>query len=194
MRPRKWRAISVHFLGPYRATSSITLSSSSLVHGPLINSGFTTLVHRCWHWMSVRSFKHFAMLSHRSPYWSTSNCRAASSCFVHLVLFWDLFRPNTSSSDISDKSSSPPDSSSSIGYLNDVIGERKSYHSNSFRRSNRFIAQKKNRKTNIWDFRQTKEFFGKIEDIPSKNHIQLRWMWCNSQFYAICAVCVCCDI
>lgn len=78
IRPFSCRAISVHFFGPYRVTNSMTLSSSSFVHGPLINSGLTTLVQRCWHWTSERSFRNFDMLSHRSPCCSTSDFSAAS--------------------------------------------------------------------------------------------------------------------
>lgn len=128
MRPRRLRAISVHFFGPYRATNSMTFSSSSLVHGPLISSGFTTFVQRCWHWTSVRSFKNRDILSHRSPYCSTRDFNAASSCFVHRVLFSDLLLLKSSSSpkplsDNSDKSSSAFESSSSYPYL-DLDRER----------------------------------------------------------------------
>ena len=45
--PRKCLAMSDHLLGPYLATNSTTLSSSSLVQGPFTISGFNTFCHRC---------------------------------------------------------------------------------------------------------------------------------------------------
>lgn len=51
---------------------------TSFVQGPLINSGFTTFVHLCWHWTSVRSFICFATIDQFSPYVSTKFFNAIS--------------------------------------------------------------------------------------------------------------------
>lgn len=57
---------------------------TSFVHGPLTNSGFTTLAHLCWHWTSLRSGKRLAIMSHRRLVPSCSalltSCFSKASC------------------------------------------------------------------------------------------------------------------
>lgn len=56
-RPGNDLAMTDHFIGPYLATSSMILSSSSRVHGLLTRSGLRTFCHRCRHCTSDLSGK-----------------------------------------------------------------------------------------------------------------------------------------
>lgn len=61
MRPGSCCAILDHCFAPSWPTSSMILSSSSLVHGPLTSSGLRTFCQRWRHWTSVRSSKYSAV-------------------------------------------------------------------------------------------------------------------------------------
>mmetsp|Transcript_12370 Transcript_12370/g.55818 ORF Transcript_12370/g.55818 Transcript_12370/m.55818 type:complete len:202 (+) Transcript_12370:1865-2470(+) len=83
MRPGSCCAILDHCFAPSWPTSSMILSSSSLVHGPLTSSGLRTFCQRWRHWTSVRSSKYSAIFFQFLPlYCATARRRMSSSSGV----------------------------------------------------------------------------------------------------------------
>lgn len=77
--PGRFEAIKDHFLAPYFLTNSITLRSSSVVHGPLTSDGLRTFCHLCRHWTSVRFGSRIEMsFQFLAPCSSTAIRRASS--------------------------------------------------------------------------------------------------------------------
>jgi len=76
--------MSDHFLGPCLCTSCSTVSSSSLLHGPLTSSGLSTFCHLCRHCTSVRPSSPSATFFQFLPlYCTTSAASRLSSSSVH---------------------------------------------------------------------------------------------------------------
>lgn len=82
--PGNLLAMVDQFFGPLEYTISLIISSSSLLHGPLTNSGFRTFYQRCSHYTSVRFGKLTAIyFQFFGPFCTTKVRRAVSSSLVH---------------------------------------------------------------------------------------------------------------
>ena len=85
--PVKEAAIILQFLAPFFLTISITIWSSSGVHGPLMSFGFRTFCHLCSHWTSVLFLKCEEIFFHDlAPCLTTSSFKSASSFLLQNCL------------------------------------------------------------------------------------------------------------